>query len=252
VTARPILFSAPMVRALLAGTKTQTRRIIKPQPSLPVPRPLKHAAKHPGPYFDSYCSEKKTDDNPRGMSADWCWWTADDRPDPLSTIKCPYGAPGDKLWVKESHALIWPGDGPPEDIRDNRVEYRADTDGVARPGEWPVDCNDTTRPRWRPSIHMHRWASRITLEVTNVRVERLHDITEDDAKAEGVDGPSGRTWPEGFGSWSHKGELIVGRPWAHKYLQLWMEINGHESAHANPLVWVVMFRRTELEKRAAC
>jgi hypothetical protein len=190
---KPILFSAPMVRALLAGTKTQTRRIMKPQP-------------------------------PLGWFRDEAE-LADDETWKLLTLKmCPYGVAGHRLWVKESHALIWPGDGPPDDVRDNRVEYRADTDGIARPAEWPMDCNGPERPRWRPSIHMHRWASRITLEITAVRVERLQAITEADAYAEGVE----------HGSLSNVVE---------NYAMLWEKINGADSWDANPWVWVIEFRR---------
>jgi hypothetical protein len=91
-----------MVRALLAGTKTQTRRVMSPQPGPYVQQtPDRHAAKHPAPYIDAYCSGAKTPENPRGMSAVWCWWTRDDRQG-AKVGRCPYGRPGDRLWVRES------------------------------------------------------------------------------------------------------------------------------------------------------
>lgn len=191
---RPVLFSAPMVKALLAGIKTQTRRVVK---------------------------------NPNVIGI------VENGGQP-GYMLCPYGAPGDRLWVKESHALIWPGADPPDDPRDNRVEYRADTDGVSPPGEWPLDQRkDPACPRWRPSIHMPRWASRLTLEVTGVRVERVQDISEEDARAEGVFAPNdhGHCWPDG-------------QP-RRAFADLWRTINGEGSWKANPFVWVVEFRRTE-------
>lgn len=171
MTERGILFSAPMVRAILAGRKTKTRRIVKPQLVEPAAKPLRHAAKRPGPYFDSYCSERKTPENPRGMSNRWCWWTADDRPDPLSEIRCPYGQPGDRLWARETWRYFGGREYEYQCDR-GQVIYRADPDAA-----------DGT---WRPAIFMFRWASRITLDVAKVRVERLQDITEEDAIAEGV------------------------------------------------------------------
>ena len=169
---RPILFSAPMVRALLAGTKTQTRRIIKPQ----------HLA-----FFNQDAA---------AMLSDW-----NERP-------LPYGQPGDRLWVRETfghfecNQHFKPG---------CNVYYRA-------------DGNCLELEPWRPSIHMPRWASRITLEITSVRVERLQDISEADAIAEGV-----YTDPA--------------CPAYDAYAQLWDEINGLGSWEANPWVWVIEFRR---------
>jgi hypothetical protein len=98
----PILFTTDMVRAILEDRKTQTRRVIKPQPVPFVQNtPDCHPQKHPEPYIDSYCSERKIPENPRGMSDTWCWWTRDNRQG--SEIgRCPYGKPGDRLWVKET------------------------------------------------------------------------------------------------------------------------------------------------------
>ena len=136
MTERPILFSGPMVRAILEGRKTMTRRVIKLQPT---------------------------------GAADVQYRVAAAVTMPVSGRQqvCPYGRVGDHLWVRETWAPhAWPPTGP-------SYQYAADD-------QYPAP------ERWRPSIHMPRAASRITLEVLNVRVERLHDISEEDAKAEGV------------------------------------------------------------------
>ena len=140
---RPILFSGPMIRALLAGTKTQTRRIVKPQPK-----------------------------NRLVYALDW--YDADGV-HPGVKVKCPYGRGGDLLWVRET---FFPR------LQNTAAIYRADS---------PDDGMAEMYGGWKPSIFMPRTLSRLTLEVTNVRAERLHDISEEDAKAEGVslDGPVG-------------------------------------------------------------
>lgn len=178
---RQILMSAPMVRALLSGTKTQTRRICK-------------AAKD----HDDGEEYRDTDGWPLfDASADGC---GDVR------VASPYGVAGDQLWVRET----W-GFNPDHPGVIGRVCYRADPghryDGI----------------KWKPSIHMPRLASRITLEVTEVRVERLQDISIADCIAEGI--------PRGGG--------IEKR----EYRELWERINGASSWDANPWVWVVSFRR---------
>lgn len=199
MTDRPILFSAPMVRALLAGTKTQTRRVVKPQPTgllgqLPA---------------DSARPEK--------------WWFSGGPP-PFASFEraCPYGVPGDRLWVRETWRPVHSGDPS------QGAQYRAD-----KPDVW----NDVTR--WRPAIHMFRWASRLTLTITDVRVERLNDISEADADAEcfGGDFPE-RVLPEVFpareGGWGHLSIVEC-------YARLWEHINGPGSWAANPWVWAVSF-----------
>lgn len=146
----PILFSASMVKAILDGTKTQTRRVIKP----------------------------------RGVSDDVAQWLhamakGVDMP-------CPYGKPGDMLWVREAWDFRhWGEPGNPFRVM---VSYGAD--GFQKLCQSPHDWNPMlySQPRWRPSIHMPRWACRIELEIVSVRVERLQEITRNDAKAEGVSG----------------------------------------------------------------
>lgn len=229
MTERGILFSAPMVRSILAGQKTVTRRIIKPQPVEPAARPLRHAAKHPGPYFDSYCSEKKTPENPRGMSNEWCWWTADDRPDPLSTIRCPYGAPGHALWVRETWRYVG----------GREYEYQRDRDAVIYRADPPAP-----EGTWRPAIFMPRWASRITLEIVSVRVERLHKITEEDARAEGIDTLDGELDDSAI----CRAAKVLGcciEDRRASYGALWAEINGEASLIANPMCWAISFKRIE-------
>lgn len=148
---RPIIMSGPMVRAILDGRKTQTRRVLREQPQEP---PCE------GAYLDSYCSEARTAENHRGMSTDWCWWTPDNRVGCCITV--PY-VPGDRIWVKET----WhPDPGPPT--------YRADVPGKAE--GWG----------WRSPRYMPRRLSRLTLTVTDVRVQRVQEISEDDAEAEGA------------------------------------------------------------------
>ena len=185
---RPILFSAPMVRALLAGTKTQTRRIIKPQ----------HLA-----FFNQDAA---------AMLSDW-----NERP-------LPYGQPGDRLWVRETfghferNQHFKPG---------CNVYYRA-------------DGNCLELEPWRPSIHMPRWASRITLEITSVRVERLQEISIEDAKAEGAWGPDDsivQKVADYFGT-----DIFSANP-RKAFQMLWESINGPDSWAANPWVWAIEFRR---------
>lgn len=208
---RPILFSAPMVRALLAGTKTQTRRIAKP-------------VRHPD-WGNLY--------SPGALVREH---------EPVHVIyrACPYGQPGDRLWVRETFR---------RDLdRMNRckvVEYRAD-DAVLLASPGPGGAFDFPDLGWRPSIHMPRWASRITLEITGVRVERLQNISEDDAKAEGAWGPD---------------DSIVNQVAAHfkceptgthpslAYRMVWEQINGAGSWEANPWVWAVEFKRVEGQKK---
>ncbi len=173
---RPILFSAPMVRALLAGTKTQTRRAVKAkrQPARLLP------------------GER------------WKWM-----PPP-----CPYGVIGDRLWVKETFLQM-------RIEHDSKIVYLASTDdtGDGR------DARIGMLYKWKPSIFMPRWASRITLEITDVRVQRLNDITTEDALAEGV------SPQDEFAKLS--------------YARLWRHINGDGSWDANPAVWAISFARVD-------
>ncbi|HBP0492474.1 TPA: hypothetical protein ACQRM7_000708 [Pseudomonas aeruginosa] len=199
---RPILFSGPMVRAILEGRKTVTRRVVKPQPDFL------------GSMVDPNTPFKTLD---AGLHA---------------RITCPYGEPGDRLWVRETWGLQVRsyGGGAGEFI-----VYRAtNPDAIycrsSEGREYPV--------KWKPSIHMHRHSSRILLEITAVRVERLQDISEEQALAEGVRGEPcdhARQACADIGCWGDTAKGAFGF--------LWESLNGEGSWAANPWVWVVEFKR---------
>jgi len=215
MTDRPITFTAPEVRAVLDGRKTQFRKVLNSiVPPPPAHDNVVHDPRHPAPYLDAYCSKKKTDENPRGMSTDWCWWTRDDRCGQCFTV--PY-APGGRLWVRET----WTQDGC--------------VDGMAAYG---VDGHDfpswVESGKWRSPVTMPRWASRISLLVTDVRVERLQDISEADAIAEGnTPGPSGDT----FGGCRHTAIAA--------FSDHWISRHGPASWDANPWVVAITFEHID-------
>lgn len=212
---RPILFSAPMVRAIRDGRKTQTRRVVKPQPPEWVDR------------FGYTCFTPKGSISGRGNYKDH---------GPCEKFfKCPYGIKGDRLWVRETFANLALETWEPV------LAYRADGEMTLPPGV-----------RWRPSIHMPRWASRLTLEITGVRVERLQGIGEEDALSEGMSSVRNhefdlRHWPE----WRREFDAAcaagikppLGPGFTQTFQALWGDINGAASWQANPWVWVVEFRR---------
>ena len=198
MTERPILFSAPMVRAILDGTKTQTRRIAKGVAT------IHSRTGEPLAKLDSA--------GPR--------------------VACPYGQIGDRLWVRETWAYGVHALASRNHEQEGPWVYAADNAGA----------HGRLCDRWRPSIHMFRAASRITLEITGVRVERLQDISEDDARAEGItDGGC-----LNCGNSETDCGCLNPRPDAvDSYCHLWGQINGAGSWEANPWVWVVEFRRVE-------
>jgi hypothetical protein len=228
MTDRPIIFSAPMVNALLEGRKTQTRRVLKPKPEF-----LGCA----GDWDDA--EEWGWEDEDGGhisvfdirlpcITGDRLWVREDEDGGHISVfdIRLPY-ITGDRLWVREAiNKTSEPGD----------VFYRADYE--AAHGDSGKGLG------WRPSIHMPRWASRLTLTVTDVRMQRLHDITEADAVAEGVE--SGMT-SHGL-MWKAYGD----KPncWMESarqsYIRLWESIHGTDAWHANPRVVALTFT---VEKR---
>lgn len=183
---RPILFSEPMVRSLVQGRKTQTRRLVKPQPCFDEPLWL---------------------DGEGHSGTGWYVCEAEYPEEGSEFYKCPFGQVGDRLWVRETWAHC----------RKGHIAYREDGAG---------SCHFD---RWRPSIHMPRSASRITLEVTNVRVERLQNISEEDALAEG------NLWG------THKDTP----PPSKQFQNTWEYLYGRESWDANPWVWVIEFKPAE-------
>lgn len=221
---RPILFSAPMVRAILAGTKTQTRRAVKPQPALVDPR----NSSLPGLYRNGDFAWRDKG-APLGCATISC---KPNGPDGWALENSPFGQPGDRLRVRETW-LDLQGTGIERATGDpSRYAYAADTP----PGSHGDECRKNYGLRWRPSIHMPRAASRITLEITGVRVERLQDISEADAQAEGCSLEC--MTPTGDDS----GSAIYGPG---GYLALWESINGAGSWEVNPWVFVVEFKRVE-------
>lgn len=226
VKERGILFSAPMVRALLDGSKTQTRRVVKHRWPQLWSEPW-HAT---GKVLDSLTTQPGAWMEFRHRQQDEPGYTGS----PASTlVPCPYGQPGDRLWVRETWGLHAYGDdtdwhkGPCTvlDLDDSVIAYRADW------GPMQESCH------WRPSIHMPRAASRITLEIVSVRVERLEDISATDALQEGLEAcwdlPTRQNNPV---CWATAVQL---------YRELWESINGTGSWDANPWVWVVEFKRIE-------
>lgn len=210
---RPILFSAPMVRAILDGRKTVTRRAVNERALKNIGYGVQLGECHELP------SEGPLHPNSIGYYNDFC----------------PYGQPGDRLWVRES----WQADSqvdcvaPRELSHGEPIRYPADWD-FRQPG-----CAMIRPGKIRPSIHMPRWASRILLEITGVRVERLQDITEDQAKAEGV-----RLYTDHaeLGDWWHvEGIETYSADPRKSFELLWSSVGG--DWQANPWVWVVEFKR---------
>lgn len=179
---KPILMSAPMVKAILDGRKSMTRRVVKPFQPVRV--------KNGVPYIH------QTYDH---------------------DIPCPYGQAGDQLWLRETFSIV------KEDGSDKAM-YRADTPEITS-----EELQDIGASNWKPSIFMPRKFSRITLEITNVRVERLQEITKEDCLKEGV-----------------RAELVkdIFFPAYHNFMRLWESINGKKYPwSSNPFVWVISFRR---------
>lgn len=224
---RSIPFSPPMVRAVLAGTKTQTRRIVKWRP--------------PGKALDPEFTDLEVTSYVSGLFTlegrlrDGAWARRS------APTRCPYGQPGDRLWVREPWRVGKPHDHkPPREIwprpDDKGVTVLYEAGGSRDMGGRYPDTDDEPVPPWagkyRPAMFMLRAFSRITLEVTGVHVERLQAIRECDAFAEGCAGGHG---------------AIPGYAYAATYTEhfrhLWESLNGAASWDANPWVWVIGFRR---------
>ncbi|KTC59063.1 hypothetical protein [Pseudomonas savastanoi] len=220
---RPILFSAPMVRAILEGRKTVTRREVKK------PAALDCLAAGFEPAFLAL---------------------------PGNADLCPYGRAGDRLWVRETWSdvnlqgppgIAYRADGDVRDLMEDASFLNEDgafnyDDPRSKPYQfacWSEDLLGGKEGRWRPSIHIPRWASRILLEITDVRVERLQDISEDQAKAEGI-----RLYTDHaeLGEWWHVDGIETYSADPRKSFELlWTSVGG--DWNANPWVWVVEFKR---------
>ncbi len=238
---RPILFSAPMVRALLEGTKTQTRRVVARGNSVldwdggPLTKwpGLDFAGKiHPGfPRAFSAGALRSSEGAPQGVVSLSVFATGlpNYRPGEHTSHRVyPRWRVGDRLWVKETIRLL-----PEFEPESEHAVSEFSADGeITKADAWPW------KRRVLPSIHMPRGLSRITLEITEVRVERLCRISDDDARAEGVEKTSQRGWRD-YGL-----DLPNAQPHAPgSFASLWGSINGIGSWSANPWVWVLTFKR---------
>ncbi|EPT1208745.1 hypothetical protein ACVOXU_003891 [Escherichia coli] len=197
VKERGMIFNDEMVRAILGGNKTQTRRIVEEK------------------FYG------------RAVAAE------------LLAKHCPYGQPGDRIWVRETYRVH----GKATDVA--TLVYRASVRNswTEQTHRVPVEvCNKPVSEKWTPSIHMPCWASRILLEITNVRVERLNDISECDARDEGVP-PAGSLLPDHPGTFlTPKGDFAMAKV---AFQRLWESIYGEESWNVNPWVWVIEFKRIQ-------
>lgn len=223
---RPILFSAPMIRALLAGTKTQTRRLL---PTAHPRHPHHNQIRMDVLIYDPQLPEA------------WYWDGVHERVGASYLI--PY-APGDRLWVREAHYLTDDGDNEyalfPADEEAEIAEHLAHVALLER--DYPPASVWEKHKRLRPSIHLPRWASRLTLTVTEVRVQRLQDISEADARAEGIEqANSGRFFDPSMskGAAAHLGGMHHRARDA--YAALWDSLHGPGSWEANPWVVAVSF-----------
>ncbi|EAT9205132.1 hypothetical protein FXF31_21545 [Salmonella enterica] len=208
---RGMIFNAEMVNAILSGRKTQTRRPIK------------------------WKQTRFTEIAERDDGSLWPWAEDCERGGDI-WFACPYGEIGDRIWVRETWQVI-------HDHIDesSHVEDRTYAPSIPKEKDrywhtvYAEHFGDESREDrgfpWRPAIHMPRWASRILLEITDVRVERLRDLSEEDAKSEGIIPSAGGVLP----GWEYR----------INFRDLWMDIYGTDNWEANPWVWVIEFKRVE-------
>lgn len=219
---RPILFSGPMVRAILEGRKTQTRRVINPQPV--------HDPTSKMPWVDE------------GLTPSGAGRTGHS----LRLIDCPYGRPGDRLWVREKFCqklddagmFVYNTEG---NLDPSCFWYAADGLQVVKgngDGGTQYRKDGSEASPWRPSIHMPREACRMTLDIVNVRVERLQEIDVAGCRAEGI---------ESLAIESHEYALHTKNDWLLGFSQLWDKLNAKRgyAFDSNPWVWVIEFKRME-------
>lgn len=228
---RPILFNAEMVKAILSGRKTQTRRVMKDQPEV---IPPEDECGVPGYWIPCHAGKTMVRNE-------------------MMTIACPLGMRGDQLWVREAFRMAKSLDThSPREVADLSlsagyknpwapIQFEADGGRAGKWTEFDTPPVVTEAGKLRPSLHMPRWASRIQLEITNVGVQRLQDISSGDAVREGICQlpASGRycinPGDQYFGGASHSATEV--------YSWLWESIYGEGSWQANPWVWVIEFKR---------
>lgn len=248
VKEHPILFSTPMVEAILEGRKTLTRRVVSEEFTAKIQDYL--GGEQDTELAFAYLTPE--DFQEEGMPESWYVYCAeypDDYCRPLGN--CRYGKPGDRFWVRETFCKGFISEDGEEPAEGEPVQcfYKA---GGNYP-EWHYDFKDSTEPPWKPSIHMPRAASRILLEVVSIRIERLQDISEDDALAEGIDflnvPTGGDDYQDYYRDYSmpyvpEEWPWIAGKP-IESFRTLWQSINGPDSWQQNPWVWVVEFKVLE-------
>lgn len=248
---RPILFSGPMVRAILDGRKTQTRRIVNLKGHAGQQVPLRFKYTIAG--WWNVCEGEERSITIGGEKIDGGL---------IGSIKCPFGKTGDRLWVRESwwNANSYPyplhSDGEPVSHWSNLVKYAADGNPENTPNRHYPDGlrggKYSAPDPWamwhkRPSIHMPRWASRINLEITGIRVERLQDILEEDAKEEGIK-ELGNCTPPDYSMTEKQysnGSAVGFKTAKDAFKDLWESITGPSSWDLNPWVWVIEFKRSK-------
>ncbi|MES0345712.1 hypothetical protein KDV22_09985 [Citrobacter koseri] len=225
-----LIFNSEMVRAILDGRKTQTRRIMAIQPE------------------HSELGLRRVIDSKNGRDNGKYFWSQSDACGLKARSKvfgCPYGDVGDRIWVRETFQGPLVSDELFEEYRAHPEKFETPQycEYAANGGAKPEYCDldDNLRHGWRPSIHMPRWASRLTLEITSVRVERLNDISEEDARAEGIidGGCLNCGEPEPCGCVNQQPDATDA------FAYLWQSIYGQENWDANPWVWVIEFRRID-------
>jgi hypothetical protein len=207
---RPILFSTPMVQAVDENRKKQTRRT-------------------KGLEKISLLATEVVKSDQWKSQGDWVArfkFKGEEKYEATNIIKCPYGDVGDVLWVRESYSHNY--------FSHNDHAYKADWDNP--------DPDIVPEPKWKPSIHMPKEACRIFLKITNIRVERLQDISEEDSKLEGIH----YKYDEEIGyTYKHYLKEKFGPSPIHSFQTLWESINGKESWDSNPWVWVIEFEKIE-------
>lgn len=255
MTYRPILFSGAMVRAILSGAKTQTRRVVKPVRG---------------------CGQRRNICRPDMAADPWAvWWHGDVTERVGALQQCPYGKPGDCLWVRESFYVTsvcshecgvgYKASHPTGKLSDGDGGYNfryfsSDPDECGERWNWANRHSGIDR--WIPGIHMPRWASRITLEITDIHVERLDDISETDAQAEGCsptvithqdladlaisdESPTIKAIGKALGAGAFTSKF--------EFQMLWDSINARRGYgwSTNPWVWVIAFSSAKQKERAA-